>query len=88
MYFVAWDRVRRLIYTEVYHFLAGRRGEGRGGQVLDVAHGRRSRSTIDPRIPTCHAGTEHVGVGTDQTDIVCTECEAKRKVFGESLHEG
>ena len=43
--------------------------------------------TIDPRIPTYHAGTEHVGFFTDQANIASTKHEAKREVFGES-HEG
>ena len=40
---------------------------GRGG-VFMIMHGR-SRTAIDPRIPTYNSGAEHVGVFTDQAGI-------------------
>ena len=53
--------------------------------VLDIMHGR-SRMTIDPCIPTYHAGTEHVGFSPTRQALFAPS-EKRREVSGES-HEG
>ena len=58
---------------------AGGRGGGRGYHTQFV-HGRGSRMTMDPRIPTIYAGTEHVGFSPTRQDIACTKREAPRVV--------
>ena len=49
----------------------GRTNVSQGGRCTHVMHGR-SRVNIDPRITTYDAGTEYVGVFTDQAGIACT----------------
>ena len=70
---------RRYVLDLVY----GRSRMTRGGKtdILDLIHGRSRRMTIDPRVPTHNAGTEHARLSpTRQTLLVWTKRDAKREV--------
>ena len=72
------DRKEQQNNRLLYFFMGGRRATTR------VMHGR-SRKTIDRRMPTNKAGTEHVGFSLTRKDIACTaELEAKRGVVDKS----
>ena len=60
---------------------SGGSGTTRGG--TQFVHGR-SRMTVDPRIPTIYAATEHVGFSPTRQTLLAPSAK-RREVFGESL---